>query len=102
MNKPVEIKEYDSIICNKDYDGAERLTCILEKDFRNLETFIREYTGEEDNADALDFMRIGFRRGVGDVISFKNYVGLIQLKNGFQVQVLPKINYRTEEDALLR
>ena len=64
MNRPVEIKEYDSIICNKEYSGVDRFTCISEKDFDNLETFIREYAGAEDNSDALDFMRIGFRRGI--------------------------------------
>ena len=98
MNRPVEIKEYDSIICNKEYPGVDRFTCISEKDFENLETFIREYTGAEDNADALDFMRIGFRRGIGDVISFNNYVGLIQMKNGFQIQVLPKIDFKSDKD----
>lgn len=99
MNKPVEIKEYDSIICNKEYAGVDRFTYISEKDFANLETFIREYTGAEDDADAVDFMRIGFRRGVGDVISFNNYVGLIQMKNGFQIQVFPKIDFQTENDT---
>lgn len=99
MNRPVEIKEYDSIICNKEYSGVDRFTCISEKDFDNLETFIREYAGAEDNSDALDFMRIGFRRGIGDVISFNNYVGLIQMNNGFQIQVLPKIDFHTENDT---
>ena len=98
MNRPVEIKEYDSIICNKEYSGVDRFTCISEKDFDNLETFIREYAGAEDNSDALDFMRIGFRRGIGDVILFNNYVGLIQMKNGFQIQVLPKIDFQSDKD----
>lgn len=99
MNKPVEVKEFDSIICNKDYAGVDNFTCIGEKDFKDLVTFIHEYTGTEDSADALDFMRIGFRRSVGDVVTFKNYVGLIQMKNGFQIQVLPKIDFSAEEDA---
>lgn len=99
MNKPIEVKEFDSIICNKDYADVDNFTCIAEKDFKDLVTFIHEYEGTEDNADALDFMRIGFRRSVGDVVSFKNYVGLIQMKNGFQIQVLPKIDFSTEDDT---
>ncbi len=99
MNKPVEVKEFDSIICNKDYADVDNFTCIAEKDFNDLVTFIHEYTGTEDSADALDFMRIGFRRNVGDVVTFKNYVGLIQMKNGFQIQVLPKIDFSTEDDT---
>lgn len=99
MNRPIEIKEFDSIICNKDYAGVDNFTCIGEKDFKDLVTFIHEYAGTEDNADALDFMRIGYRRNIGEVVSFKNYVGLIQMKNGFQIQVLPKIDFGTEEDC---
>lgn len=99
MNKPIEVREYDSIICNKEYADTENFTCISEKDFKNLVTFIHEYTGTSENADALDFMRVGFRRGVGDLVTFKNYVGLIQMKNGFQIQVLPKVDFASDEDG---
>ena len=43
-------------------------------------------------------MRIGYRRNVGETITIKNYVGLIQMKDGFQVQVLPKISFGDGED----
>ncbi len=98
MDKPVEVKEFDSIICNKEYADVENFTCINENDFKELETFIYEYAGTEDSADALDFMRVGYKRGVGELVSFRNYVGLIQLKNGFQVQILPKIDFGAEDD----
>lgn len=68
------------------------------KIFDSLLTFIYEFAGDEENADALEFMRIGYKRNVGDVVSIKNYVGLIQMKNGFQVQILPKIDFGGEED----
>ena len=61
--------------------------------------FIHEFSGSEENADALDFMRIDYRRNVGDRITVKNYVGLIQMKDGFQVQILPKIAFGDEEDS---
>ena len=32
-------------------------------------------------------------------MTFNNYVGLIQLKNGFQIQVLPKIDFGSDEDV---
>lgn len=99
MSKLVEVKEFDSIICNRDYADVDNFTCIPEKDFKDLVTFIHEYTGTESSADALDFMRIGFRRSIGDVVTFKNYVGLIQMKNGFQIQVLPKIDFGEEDDS---
>ena len=99
MNRLVEVKEFDSIICNKYYAAEDKYTCIAEKDFEDLVNFIREYVGTENSADATEFMRIGFRRCVGDVVSFKNYVGVIQVNNGFQVQVLPKIELSKEDDT---
>ena len=68
MNKPVEIKEFDSIISNKDYADVENYTSIAKKDLEDLITFIKEYAGTEENADALDFMRIGY--GGVDIRSF--------------------------------
>lgn len=99
MNKPVEIKEFDSIISNKDYADVENYTSIAKKDLGDLITFIKEYAGTEENADALDFMRIGYKRSVGDIVTFKSYVGLIQMKTGFQIQVLPKIDFDNEADT---
>jgi 5-methylcytosine-specific restriction enzyme subunit McrC len=98
MDKPFEVKEFDSIICNMDYKDDKKYKYLPKKEFDNLVTFIHEFVGTEDNADALEFMRIGYRRNLGEVISFKNYVGLIQMKNGFQIQVLPKISFCNGED----
>lgn len=99
MDKPFEVKEFDSIICNKDYKNDEKYKYLEQKEFDNLVTFIHAFSGDGENADALDFMRIGYRRNVGEVISIKNYVGLIQMENGFQIQILPKISFGDGEDA---
>jgi len=99
MGKAFEVKEFDSIICNMDYKNDHHYKYLVKKQFENLETFIHEFSGNEENADALDFMRIGYHRNVGETITIKNYVGLIQMKNGFQIQVLPKIAFGDEEDA---
>ena len=99
MRKPFEVKEFDSIICNSDYKDNDSYKYLVKKQFENLEMFIHEFSGSEENADALDFMRIDYRRNVGDRITVKNYVGLIQMKDGFQVQILPKISFGEEEDS---
>ena len=98
MDKPFEVKEFDTIICNEDYKDDEKYKYLNQKDFDNLVEFIHEFTGDADSADALDFMKISYRRNVGEVITIKNYVGLIQLKNGFQIQVLPKIAFGEEDE----
>lgn len=98
MGKPFEVKEFDSIICNKDYANDMKYRYLEKKEFENLIAFIHEFSGDAENADALDFMKIGYKRNIGEVVSIKNYVGLIQMKNGFQIQVLPKISFGAEED----
>lgn len=97
MGKPFEIKEFDSIICNADYMDDEKYKYLNQKEFNNLVAFIHEFTGDAESTDVLDFMRIGYRRNVGEVVSIRNYVGLIQMKNGFQIQVLPKIAFGEED-----
>lgn len=98
MGKPFEVKEFDSIICNEDYKNDEKYKYLDRKEFDNLVAFIREFSGDEESAGILDFMTIGCRRNIGEVVSIKNYVGLIQMNNGFQIQILPKIFLGDVED----
>lgn len=98
MDKLLEVKEYDTIICNKDYKDDKKYKYLDQKEFDNLIAFIHEFTGNEENADALEFMKIGYKRNLGEVVSIKKYVGLIQMSNGFQIQVLPKISFGEGDD----
>lgn len=98
MKKPVEVKEFQSVICNTDYKDSENYTYIDKKDFDDLISFIYDYTNSEAGADAFDFMRIISKRGVGETVTFNNYVGLIQTKSGFQIEVLPKICFADKDD----
>ena len=94
MRRFLEVREFDTIMHNRSY--AEVYPYLDEKYFRDLERFIHEFTGEAETADAPEFMRIGYRRGIGDTISVNNYVGLIQTQSGCQIQVLPKIAFADE------
>lgn len=96
MKKLLEVREFDKISCNPDF--KEEYAYLPEQVFRDLEDFIHDFAGDEEYADALDFLKIGFRRNVGDIISVNNYVGLIQMQNGYQVQVLPKIDFGNDPD----
>lgn len=91
MKSLLEVREFDRITCNPDY--KTEYAYLPEPIFRDLEAFIHAFSGNEEHADALDFLKIGFLRNVGDIISVNNYVGLIQMHNGHQVQVLPKIDF---------
>lgn len=97
MNKLLTVREFDKISCNPDYEPVYKY--LPEKIFRNLEEFIHTFAGNDEHADAAEFLKIGFRRGVGDIISVNNYVGLIQMQNGYQIQILPKIDFADDPDS---
>ena len=97
MKKLLEVREFDKISYNSDF--KTEYAYLPEPVFRDLEQFIHAFAGDEEYADALEFLKIGFRRNVGDIISVNNYVGLIQMQNGYQIQVLPKIDFGTDPDS---
>lgn len=98
MENLLEVREFDTITCNKDYENSpSALRYLDEGHFQRLEHFIKEYSSDADEADALEFMKIGYRRGVGDTVSFNNYVGIVELSDGFQIEILPKVSFDEED-----
>ncbi|MBE5763695.1 MAG: restriction endonuclease [Clostridiales bacterium] len=67
--------------------------------FEKLVAFIEEFKETTDSEDAFQFMSIKKNRELGEYVTFKNYVGLIELDGGLQIEVLPKIDVRLEEDG---
>ena len=97
MKKLLEVREFDKISCNQDY--KTEYAYLPEAVFEDLVQFIHSSSGDLENADALDFLRVGFRRNVGDYVAVNNYVGLIQMRNGYQIQILPKIDFGDKADT---
>ena len=85
--KTIMIKEYESIISSdKEVPGYKSLPPIA---FHQLEEFV--LTSRNKTTDALDIMSISSRKGIGTVLTAKNYVGIISLKSGVVIEILPKI-----------
>lgn len=97
MNKLLEVREFEKISCNPNF--KTEYAYLPESVFRDLEEFIHAFAGDDEYSDALEFLKISFRRNVGDIISVNNYVGLIQMHNGYQIQVLPKIDFGDDADS---
>ena len=97
MKKLLEVREFEKISCNPDF--KTEYAYLPESVFRDLEEFIHAFAGDDEYSDALEFLKISFRRNVGDIISVNNYVGLIQMHNGYQIQVLPKIDFVDDADS---
>ena len=98
MSRTLVVKEYDTIVSNESLSSKQGYVFIEEKYFKELEQFIREYVSESDEADILEFMQIGYKRGVGETVTFKSYVGIIELPSGFQIEILPKVSLGEDEN----
>ena len=99
MNKFIQLKELQNIISKKDYEDEENIY-LPEKDFKELISFIEEFVGSEEETDVMDFMKVYKTkdRNLGTVVKVNNYVGLIQLKSGYKIEILPKIDFIDDKD----
>ena len=97
MDRIIQVKEFQNIVSKKGYKDYKYLP---EKDFKELISFIEEFVGSEEETDVMDFMRVYKTkdRNLGTVVKVNNYVGLIQLKSGYKIEILPKIDFTDEEN----
>ena len=98
----LEVREFEKIIeANEKNQNLKRFDkqyqCLDKKTFHEFLEFIHEFEQKEENSDILNFITIGYKKVLGQTITFKNYVGLIQLKKNVQIQILPKIAFLKEE-----
>lgn len=91
MKELLELKEFETVIGNPDYKGQYK--CMEKNSFADLIEFIHAFSSNDAESDVLDFIKIGYKRNLGETVTFKNYVGLIQMKNNYQIQILPKIEF---------
>lgn len=66
-----------------------------EKNFALLEEFIEENSGDDVEERLSDFLRISSHKGF-KVIKPQNYVGVINIDNKVQIEILPKIDISDE------
>ena len=86
MRKTYPITEYGSFVRDKEVPGSISLPSNT---FDALENFV--LSNSTDDADALELMGISARKGVGKIITAKNYVGVITMDDGTTIEILPKI-----------
>lgn len=86
MRETYQITEYGSFIMDKKVDGYVTLS---KNTFTALENFILQ--NNSDNTDALEIMALSSKKGLGKIITAKNYVGVITMKDGTSIEILPKV-----------
>ena len=111
MSKTIyQITEYGSFITGRQMDGYITLPPAI---FEQLENFILSNTtstttsthsrtgslihpffkvfNEHSGNDALELMGISFKKGIGKIITAKNYIGVLTFDDGTTIEILPKI-----------
>lgn len=90
MKKIYQITEYGSFITGKEVEGY---TTLPKTTFEQLETFL--LTNQSRDTDALELMGLSAKKGLGKVITAKNYVGVLTMNDGTSIEILPKIYSRS-------
>ena len=96
MGELFEVKEFETITGNKEFKSQYK--CMDKPVFTELIEFIHAFDSDDEESDVLDFIKIGYKRNVGETVTFKNYVGLIQMRGDYQIQILPKIDFAVGEE----
>lgn len=91
MGHTITIREYEYLSLGKTTSNVEKT--LSQSDFEALEKFILE-----NNTEAVELMNLSIKKGIGKVITAKNYVGVLSLNSGTTIEVLPKIY--SEEDTV--
>ncbi|GAA0682767.1 McrC family protein [Clostridium cadaveris] len=97
MSRLLEVREFEAITYNEEYRLDEGYKFLEKDSFDELEKFIlnSQYNCE---SQTMDYLKISSKKNVGKIIQAKNFVGLIEIKNGVRVEILPKIfNSSVEE-----
>lgn len=102
MVKPITIKEFDIITSNPAYLNRDGYGVLEEPEFSKLIKYVDEFVSNNEQTDTNEFLKVykPKNRRLGKlVVSARNYVGLIQLKEGQQIQILPKIDFDDDQEA---
>ncbi|MDY8046990.1 McrC family protein [Paenibacillus polymyxa] len=97
-NTKITLKEYGSM-CKNPEGIAFGYQYLSESVFDRLEQFILENKVRKGDAEPSEFMVLSSRRGIGKVISAKNHVGVFAMKDGTQIEILPKLYTQGRESS---
>lgn len=95
MRNTYQITEYGSFVAEKQISGY---TTLPQRTFDALEAFVLANRGKD--ADALELLALSARKGIGKIITARNYVGVITMTDGTTIEILPKVFPNHSEDAV--
>ncbi|TYB31278.1 MAG: restriction endonuclease [Candidatus Mcinerneyibacterium aminivorans] len=96
-NKYFTITEFGYIARGKKNYKENNTIFLKKKYFKEIEQFILQNKEEREN-QLSEFITITYHKNYKKCFQAKNYVGVIQLKNGITLEILPKIYLENEEN----
>jgi 5-methylcytosine-specific restriction enzyme subunit McrC len=96
------IAEFEGVYSSEAASDASEpigLTRIPQKHLAALKDLIAAQPQQGDADDAAAVLSLSHRRGIGDVVSSRNYVGTISFANGDQIEILPKLARTFKRDS---
>ena len=106
LRKIYKITEYSSFFPVKQSDDQQidkkqikGLVPLPEHTFNALEAFVLTNRNKETNP--LDLLGLSAKKGIGKIITAKNYVGVITMIDGTTIEILPKL-FPNETEALVK
>ena len=99
----IEVREFEYLTPEK----VERSGChaLGSERFAALREFV--LANRDDDGDSpLELMHLCSPKGIGEAIQLRNYVGVVELRDGLQIEILPKIDVaggaKTNEREIFR
>ena len=90
----------------REYEGFTRnggsipgLTPLPARTFDQLEELILLNCQEDGRSPPVELMSLGAKNSVGKVITARNYVGIVAMKDGTEIEILPKTAAAIGEDG---
>ena len=90
----IEAHEYDYLVTRQNKRDAYKY--VPAADFEDLKRFV---LGNLEGGEPIELMRLCSSPGMGEALQLQNYVGVLELQSGLQIEVLPKIDVGGEEDS---
>lgn len=98
--KTFTVKEFDTIISGAKSGKEDKYYILEDKVFSELKVFIEDFTQNNQNEieNIFTFFKLGYKPSVRHTITINNYVGIIELPSGYQIEILPKIDFVEEDE----
>lgn len=117
-SRTLKIKEYDKITnipaseagFTYSYDSQRDCYSLNDRYYQELKSHLlrqseKEKRSDDSSGNIVKFIKLRNHARFGEILQIQNYVGIIELSDGFQIQILPKIDLgklsKTEEDKQL-